>query len=395
MSQQYHIALCSDNNYLPYCFVTCQSIINSLDLAYNNSDTIIFHIIIDKSVNSANLKNKTNQFLSRNNCPIEIIFQIHIIDSSIFDGAPKLRGSYGTYYRILIDRILSDDISTILYLDLDILVRKDIRYLFNSVDINNSLLAACLDYELNSSKITPKDLIIKSISPFKKDLYINNNKYFNAGVLLINLDLWRKCCISEKCFDLLRTHSPIRHDQDLLNYLVKSKEILDIGWNFHIYNFFLGFDKVSHDYSDEPSLQKNITEQLTCKDWLPNAEQFESTAKDPSIIHFTYIKPWGVINCAYSELPRVKAANIFKFIKEWHNTAKKVTEFSEELSSLEYCQFANYDFIDCLINHKVSVNQQNIDKLMKGRKKDKKGLVSAIIVLLIMQIITFVILFLK
>lgn len=389
----YHIALCTDNNYLPYCFVTCQSIIDNVDRSITEEqDCITFHVIVDSSINTIDLHEKCNRFSFRNNHIINSIFILHEIDSSVFKDAPKLRGSYGAYYRILLDRIISSEVDRVLYLDVDILVRKDIRTLFNSHCFTHEVLAACIEHEVDST--STNTVLMKSLSPMKKDLYISKTNYFNSGVLLINLKEWRAQNISEKCLSILNTHRPARHDQDLLNYVVGSRVILGMEWNFHIFNFFLGFNKKNHDYSYIPS-RVNSTKEKLCNNAVPSADELELIAKNPSIVHFTYIKPWGPMDCFYSELPRVKNSSISKFIEEWHNTAKKVTEFSEELSSLEYCQFANYDFIDCLINHKVSVNQQNIDKLMKGRKKDKKGLVSAIIILLIMQIITFVILFFK
>ena len=99
------------------------------------------------------------------------------------------------------------------------------------------------------------------------------------------------------------------------------------------------------------------------------------------------------MECHYSNLPTTY--NMGKYLLEWHTEAAKVTEFANELSSLSHVDIRNYDFIECLLNHKISVNQQNINKLIKGRKKDKKALVSAIACLAAVEVITLILLMLK
>lgn len=58
---KYNIAFATDENYLPYTFVVCQSIIDSISKQYrdiSSDDSIIFHILTDKSVDIADLQLK-------------------------------------------------------------------------------------------------------------------------------------------------------------------------------------------------------------------------------------------------------------------------------------------------------------------------------------------------
>ena len=65
----YNVVLATDNNYLPYSFVACQSIIDSLESSsdggqtVSNDDRIIFNLIVDNSVNTDILKEKCQSCL--------------------------------------------------------------------------------------------------------------------------------------------------------------------------------------------------------------------------------------------------------------------------------------------------------------------------------------------
>ncbi len=112
-----------------------------------------------------------------------------------------------TYYRLFIPEKLQ--ISKALYLDADIVVTGPIYELY-STDVDNYYLGAVLCPGFNRHK----DLEMSEES-----------KYFNAGVMLINVDKWRRECIKERVLDVVRIKPSAIHfaDQCGLNSVINGR----------------------------------------------------------------------------------------------------------------------------------------------------------------------------
>jgi lipopolysaccharide biosynthesis glycosyltransferase len=128
-----------------------------------------------------------------------------------------------TYARFLIPNIFPDTVSKALYLDADILVLDSLRPIWET-DLQESLVGAVLDgldYEIKNGKLSLEN-------------FPNVQSYFNAGVLLINLDRWRKEEIPKKALEYLSLHPNSRFsDQDALNVVCDGRwKKLDARWNF-------------------------------------------------------------------------------------------------------------------------------------------------------------------
>lgn len=397
----YNILLATDINYLPYCFVTCQSVLDSLKAHHPSShsnncpdnkntrtaDRIIFHIVVDETVNTEELSKKADAFQIRNEHIIDVLFIIKQIDSSTFKGAPKLNDALSSYYRIVIDRLIPSDIPTVLYLDCDLIVRHDIRYLFNQTDLRGKVLAGCVDFRIDepSSLNNCRPLPSKNKN---KDLYISNKNHFNAGVLLINMHEWREQEIERKCFDLLKTHAPILHDQDLLNYLINDPVTLNTTWNFTSFYYVLGYDESTHDFSlIPPSFGSSLTKKIFNN--VPSVSDFVSMANDPAICHFTLIKPWADQNNLryyFRTLPSV--TGLYAMHQQWHQTAQNVVEFKDKL--LKVCSY-DYSLNNLglnILNNQIINIQANLNHLQRRQKRDKKALTIAIYILATLHLIT-------
>jgi lipopolysaccharide biosynthesis glycosyltransferase len=128
-----------------------------------------------------------------------------------------------TYARFLIPSIFPDTVSKILYLDADLVVLDNLRALWE-IDLDGFVVGAVLDRWDQNIKLGDLDL---SDVPRVQD-------YFNAGVLVINLDRWRELRISEKAIDYLTRYplSPFS-DQDALNVACDGRwKKLNTRWNF-------------------------------------------------------------------------------------------------------------------------------------------------------------------
>ncbi len=249
-----NILCTTDDNYVPYCGIMLTSLFET-----NKSSNINVYLILTDSVSDKNKKlfkilaQKYNQ----------TIFLIDI-DEELFKDCPIYEGdhvSQAAYYRILAPKLLPQNIDKILYLDSDIIVARDISGLWKE-NIEDVALACVVDPICVSEEI------------YNRLKYDKKYSYFNSGVMLINLDYWRKNDVMERCFYFISKHSEmIRwHDQDALNIVLhKSKKLLPLSYNF----------QTTYLLKDNP--------------WGGGGfiEEVNNTIKSPSIIHFSNAKkPW-------------------------------------------------------------------------------------------------------
>jgi lipopolysaccharide biosynthesis glycosyltransferase len=128
-----------------------------------------------------------------------------------------------TYARFLIPSIFPDTVTRVLYLDADILVLDDLQSLWET-NLQEAIVGAVLD------GLDPQ--LKNGVPGFENMPHVRN--YFNAGVLLINLDRWRKEGITTKAIEYLALHPDSRFsDQDALNVVCDGRwKKLDPRWNF-------------------------------------------------------------------------------------------------------------------------------------------------------------------
>ncbi len=164
--------------------------------------------------------------------------------------------SHATYYRILIPELFPVDIKKVLYLDSDIIINSNLSELWE-INIENKAIAAAPGPFFNAEKTLglPKD-----------------TQYFNAGILLMNLDFWRKNNIHTKVLTYLDQHSGSlpNWDQDALNaILYRDVKIVDISWNIQTLMFLK-----KKEYQQQDKTHKQFMEH-------------------PKIVHYTGVsKPW-------------------------------------------------------------------------------------------------------
>ena len=376
---QYNIAFATDENYLPYTFVVCQSIIDSISKQYRDistDDSIIFHILTDKSVDIADLQLKANSFQDRNKAIIDNLMVIHNIDVDQFSSCTGwgVHASKSTYYRLLLSEVLDPSIKEILYLDVDTLVLKDIRALFDNTDLSNHVAAVVLDAIASNEDIDSISTIYRS-NDEKQDFPVKFSKYFNAGMLLINLDKWRQDNIGLKCIDLIKVGLPFL-DQDALNIAIPDPLIIDGKWNFQtgaLYAYEYSFVKnkllARGSGKDLKEMKNNILE-----------SDILSAMDDPAIIHFTSFKPWqNHLTSSFNDVHYICNNYNFECIKKWQESALKVTEFAGDFNRLKFDQWINASY--CINQVKLALNKE-----VKARRQLRKQFFIALIVLFVIQL---------
>ncbi|TJY42742.1 glycosyltransferase family 8 protein [Cohnella pontilimi] len=135
------------------------------------------------------------------------------------DVNPDLKAAYRKLSIPSLPSLLS--VSRAIYLDSDIVVTGDISTLW-ATDLAGRVIGAVRDFRGAGRR---KELNLPAGWP-----------YFNAGVLLIDMDQWRGRGITEKAWAFIRRYPDklLHHDQDALNAVLQAEWLeLPVGWNCH------------------------------------------------------------------------------------------------------------------------------------------------------------------
>lgn len=209
-----HIAFGIDANFARGMGICITSIIlNNLD------KNILFHIFTDH-INEMDLE-KLKELKKYKNAKIKIYY----IDITVFKKLPTtMAWSQAIYYRFIMGKVLHGIADNVLYLDADILCVGSLNDFIHS-DIQENIILAIEDK-------------FDGIGQRIKHLAIQNGKYFNSGVMYIDINKWNEAQIAEKAVDLLLQNPGLYQsfDQDVLNVLLDGKTcFVNRKWNY-IYN---------------------------------------------------------------------------------------------------------------------------------------------------------------
>ena len=131
-----------NDKYVTPLIVTLQSIVD------NNSGFHRFFIISSSLMEENVLKlSKCAEALC---CKIEVI----TVDDNRLGEVPILRNDFNKtpYYKLLLPLYLPQDIDKVLYLDVDIIINRDLKELFNS-DLGSNYFAAVPDPFINKRNL--------------------------------------------------------------------------------------------------------------------------------------------------------------------------------------------------------------------------------------------------
>ena len=130
--------------------------------------------------------------------------------------------SRATFYRLALPQILDPKIDRILYLDSDLICTRDIAYLWH-IDIAGYPIGAVCDPGVDAVAFARQWGLARE-----------PGGYFNAGVLLLDLELIRGEGLFQTAIDFLTANRPALEfmDQDALNYALSRRWAkLDPAWN--------------------------------------------------------------------------------------------------------------------------------------------------------------------
>ena len=240
-----NICYAPDNNYVIPCAISIQSLMNNLD----SSKKVAF-LILDGGLKDEK-KFLIEQIVAL--YPNANLSFINVNDEEFLQFYTDAWKTSATY-RFKIDSLLKK-YDKVLYLDCDIIVNKSIESLYN-IDLGDNIIGMIPDiwYKKQNKRF-----------PNKKQ------PYFNTGVCIFNLDLFRKEKISDKLISyyLENQDSIIYPDQDPINAVLDNR-ILELDYR---YNWCWHWDK--NEYFEE----RGVT-----------------NINDAVIIHYIFNKPWWSSN---------------------------------------------------------------------------------------------------
>lgn len=276
-----HILCATDDAYVPYYGIMLTSLFEN-----NRNECFSVHIL------TSGLREDSITLLKKVTARYQHTISFVSINASDFSDCPIRPGDHvtmATYYRLMAASVLPEAIDKILWLDGDLIVNGSITSLWET-DLTHFAVAAVTD----ESFVKPEIYQRLQLNP--------EVPYTSAGVLLINLDYWRKHDVTNRFMECIRQQQDrlLFHDQDTLNIVLQHEKIvLPLTWNYQT-GFF-----TSWSFPVFP---------------VPFQQEILHTADNPRIIHYSGpSKPWFKNNIH----PYRSFYDNYKALSPWMNLPMK------------------------------------------------------------------------
>ena len=307
-----------DDYYIPFLSVGLQSLIEHSSEEYE-------YLIKILNINVSEKNKKKIKKYEGDNINIEFVDLNYYIDKVKDKLYTRDYYTKTTYFRLFLPE-LYPQYDKVLYLDSDIVILEDIANLYN-IDIGENLVGAIPDDIIqNGKELQEYAEKVVGVATYKN--------YFNAGILLMNLEELRKFKFQEKFLYLLGTTKfSVAQDQDYLNRICKGRvKYIDNSW----------------DVMPAPGRNK--------KD------------EELKLLHFnlTY-KPWRSDNVPYKEFfwkyaKKTEYFNEIQKMKENYTEAERLIDMETEKNLIKLAVKESECVGDDRQDIKVTVNNNNISK---------------------------------
>jgi lipopolysaccharide biosynthesis glycosyltransferase len=246
-----HIVCATDGNYMRHCIAMLQSL-----RKHNPDPDLHVHLIFD------NANPETLSLAVAHMRSLLPSFSLLQANSKPLDGFPvNGHATVATYFRLLLPELLPHSVNRVIFIDADTIVTDNLSPLWQ-MELHGHALAAVPEHRLSC-----------------KDHGHEFGSYFNAGVMLVDLDQWRQSNLLERGRRFANNNpDKMRHwDQDVLNH-VFANDWLAISDRWNACPHLFGLTREYDDY-----------------DYQFTAEEKGAMA-NPAIVHFAGpgpVKPWN------------------------------------------------------------------------------------------------------
>ena len=295
-----HIACCSNEKLAPMFGV----VVTSVGINVTSDDVMMY--LLHNGLKRSTVK-RLQKIADRYNVGLKFLE----IDLEILKDCPvdeKIHyGNIMMYARLLLPSMLPN-LDKVIYLDCDLVVCKDLKSLWET-DVNDVAVTMAPDL-LYQDKATLSRLGI-------------NNNYLNSGVIVMNLDYWRKHDVMKRLLAYIsdKGNELIYNDQDSLNVILHDeRRQLPVKYNVTPHYFLKNPDnypKEMHEEIRDARINPIIFHFLgKIKPWslgcyLPGKELFMKYQKASGWRHFT-IEKYVFKRIVYTLFPNIKK-------KAWEN----------------------------------------------------------------------------
>ena len=281
-SANYHdclnVAVCADKNVVLPLGVLIYSVLRNAA-----GEKYVFHIFFNGELLDEDIRRIRSLGKSFSSTII-----VYTLDNDFFSGF--YTAGYLTitaYYRLLVPYVLNQyNIESCLYLDTDIIVVSNIDDIFYFAQDD-------IAYVIGDSTSSPEKW-----KHYCRAIGMKTNKYFNSGILLLNISKYLKNDIGIKALLLLKNNQYKYMDQDVLNILLEGK------------------------CSYDPDITYNCTMSVT-------NDKYQKYLDDGiKIVHFTGDKkPWKLFTSIWGERNNPASNNDvyawkYQYYRKWREYAK-------------------------------------------------------------------------
>ena len=310
-----------DDGYIPFLAVTLQSIVEKSKEEYYYVVKILYTNISEEN------KEKINKY-KRENIEIEFVNLNYYIEKVKDKLYTRDYFSMTTYFRLFISN-LYPQYNKAIYLDSDIVLLTDVAELYMQ-DIGDNLVGAVADDIIQQNEVFQKYVEkVVGVASYKT--------YFNAGMLIMNLDELRKTDFQGKFLYLLETVKySVVQDQDYLNRICKGRvKLLDKSWNV-----------------------------------MPNATKDINEA-DIKLIHYNYqYKPWHYDNIPYAKYfwDLAKKTEFYNKLAEVKENFTDEMKYQDRVADTKLRELAKKE-TDCVGDDRAYIKSNSEEKKHRDYKK--------------------------
>lgn len=263
-----NILFSSDDNYAQHLGASVYSLLSN-----NKEFSEINVYIIDNGISETNRKNLAT--IESEFANAKFIY----IDFTDWKNKLSLNMSWNisisAYARLFVDSMLPKTVDRLLYLDCDMIVCGSLAPMWTT-DLNGKVLGAVQD--------TIGDVTKSAVGLVPED------RYFNSGMLLIDMEAWRAQDMDNKCLSFINDHNGnvTHHDQGVLNGVLRNNwHLLNVENNLMTIHYVMSYGKTLNYFGEHASFYRE--------------SEVEAAKLKPVILHYTpsfTTRPW-VGNCAH------------------------------------------------------------------------------------------------